>query len=488
MTQAQRVEDPYERELIDICDECYDDPYAFAMQMFHWGEGDLKDHDGPDVWQAGQQRRIGRKIRKDPNGYRILEAIASGHGIGKGAETAMLIIWAMSTRPFLSGVVTANTKSQLDTKTWRELKKWHNRAYNKHWFKWAATSFRHVDHPEWSVDSIPNTEHNSQSFAGLHGEHVLVIFDEASTIPDGIWEVTDGALTTPRCMWFVFGNPTENTGRFSECFGSKSDRWTHNNIDSRTCKMADTKYLQQLIDDYGEDSDYARVRVKGQFPRQGSTQLISGEVVTNAQKREVQPQSNAVRILTADIARYGDDESVISRVQGRKLYEQIVLRSMDTMTVAQWIGAQIREYDPDLIVIDGVGIGAGVVDRLRQWGFDVQEALTGLPPSTENKDLFFNKRIEMWEDMKSWLETADIPDDPDLFRQLTGITYSYDNRLRKVLERKEDMKKRGMASPDRADSLALAFAFPAPSRRMNKQFFEPQLFEADGMYSAHGYS
>ena len=127
----------------------------------------------------------------------------------------------MSTRPHLSGVVTANTMSQLSTKTWRELALWYKRLINRHWFKWSATKFWHVEHPEtWAVHATPNSEHNSEAFAGLHAKYVLMIFDEASAIPDKIWEVAEGALTDSdtEIIWLAFGNPTRSTGRFRECF------------------------------------------------------------------------------------------------------------------------------------------------------------------------------------------------------------------------------------------------------------------------------
>jgi len=203
----------------------YDDPLSFVKFAFPWGEdGPLKDYDGPDKWQEDQLRYVGETIRDKPLSI-IRDATASGHGVGKSADVAWIILWAMSTRPHLNGVVTANTFPQLNTKTWRELAIWHKRAINAEWFTWNATKFYHNAHPEtWFVSPIANSENNSEAFAGQHGRHSLIIYDEASAIPDVIWEVSSG-VNDPRTMWFVYGNPTKNTGRFRECFGRYRDRW-----------------------------------------------------------------------------------------------------------------------------------------------------------------------------------------------------------------------------------------------------------------------
>ena len=253
----------WDADLTEDIAEFYDDPLGFVYYAFEWGEGLLEGFDGPDKWQSEQLVRIGEKFQNDPE-TTIREAVASGHGIGKSALVAWIILWAMSTRPHLNGVITANTTTQLSTKTWRELALWHKRSINQHWFTWTATKFFHKQHPEtWFCAAIPNTEHNSEAFAGLHAQHVLVLYDEASGIPDIIWEVTEGALTTPRAMWFVYGNPTRNTGRFRSCFAEDSRRWTNHQIDSRTAKMTNKKELQEWLEVYGEDSDFFRVRVKG---------------------------------------------------------------------------------------------------------------------------------------------------------------------------------------------------------------------------------
>lgn len=469
-----------ELELVKDIASYYDDPLGFVLYAFPWGEKGtpLEDHDGPDEWQREQLNNIRERIKAEPEEYVIRDATASGHGIGKSAETAFIILWAISTRPHISGVVTANTQPQLKTKTWRELSVWHKRMINKHWFKWTATSFFHVDHPEtWAINAIPNTEHSSESFAGLHAEHVLVIYDEASAIPDKIWEVTEGAMTTPRAMWFVYGNPTLNTGRFRECFGRFRARWRHRQIDSRTAKMTNKKEIDQWEVDHGEDSDFFRVRVKGQFPKQGDTQLISNDKVEKAQQRTVEVGFGTPKIMAVDVARYGNDQSVIAMREGRRLNPLIKLRSMDLMTLSAWVGGLAREYKPDILLVDGIGVGAGVVDKLIELGFPVIEVIGGAATSPENKNKLYNLRMEMWWRMKDWLNTADIPaDDQELFQDLISPTYKHDSkRMLMQLESKEEMKKRGLQSPDCGDAVAMTFAYPAAAMmNANSQSLEPE--------------
>ena len=277
-------------ELVEDIAAFYDDPEGFVRYVFPWGQAGtpLADETGPDVWQCEVMGEIRSAIRSGADVQTAVQiAVSSGHGIGKTGFVAWIILWFMSTRDFPQVVVTANTKTQLTTKTWRELSKWHKLSINQAWFGWTATKFAHVLYPEvWFAAAIPWTEHNSEAFAGTHEKHVLVVFDEASAIADKIWEVTEGAMTTPGAMWLAFGNPTQTTGRFSQCFGKFKHRWTTRQIDSRTAKMANKAQIQKWIDDYGEDHDFVRVRVRGVFPRAGSLQFISLDTVAKAQRRK----------------------------------------------------------------------------------------------------------------------------------------------------------------------------------------------------------
>lgn len=181
----------------------YDDPIGFINMAFEWGEGSLQGFDGLDDWQLDVLTDIAVAVKKNNfNGVEAVDpvqvAVSSGHGIGKSAFTAMIILWIMSTRPNCKGVVTANTGEQLKTKTMSELAKWHARCITGHWFEMNAMSIVHRAYPKtWRCDALTSREEASEGFAGLHAadSSPFYIFDEASAIPEKIWEVARGGLT-----------------------------------------------------------------------------------------------------------------------------------------------------------------------------------------------------------------------------------------------------------------------------------------------------
>lgn len=435
------------------------DPLGFVKFNFKWGEGDLKDFDGPDVWQAEILETLGKELlRAEKEGGSIQLAVASGHGIGKSALISWIIDFWMSTRPDPQVVVTANTSTQLETKTWRELAVWHKRSLNAHWFVHEAQKFYHVDNPKtWFASPIPWNEAKPEAFAGTHAKDVLYLFDEASAIPDAIWEVSEGAMTTPGATWVAFGNPTQATGRFRECFRRFKHRWITRQIDSRSAKMADKKKINEWIEDYGEDSDFARIRIKGEFPRTADRQFIGDHIVQQAQSRE--PVGDGPMIMGVDVARFGKNDTVVCRRQGDKVFPLIAWNGLDTMQTAMKVGEMIKAHGPDAVMVDGVGVGGGVVDRLRMLGFDVLDVNSGARASEE--DVYTNLRAEMWAKLRADLgRSLCLPFDDKLSRELTSIEYDFDRRNRLMLERKEDMVRRGVESPDRADALALTYAAP----------------------------
>lgn len=470
-------------DLIDDIAGFFDDPLGYVLFAFPWGEpGQLADATGPDDWQRDLLREVGEQIREraDPASAvrtAIQAAVASGHGVGKTGLVAWIILWFMSTREFPQIVVTANTKNQLDTKTWRELAKWHKLAINRDWFDWTATRFAHVMYPEtWFASAIPWSEHNSEAFAGTHEKHVLVIFDEASAVANVIWEVTEGAMTTPGAMWLAFGNPTQNTGRFAECFGRLKHRWTTRQVDSRTAKMANRAQIQQWIDDYGEDHDFVRVRVRGVFPRAGTLQFISGEMVREAMQRQAVGFDRAPIVMGVDVARHGDDQSVICIRQGNHLWPMEKFRIDDLTVLAEIVSVRIQEINPDAIFVDATGMGWGVVDTLRKMGYGNRlfAVQTGQAAIEDKK--YFNKRAELWGRMRDWIrEGGCLPNDTELETDLTAPEYGHDNKFRVQLEKKEDMKARGLASPDAADSLALTFASVVQARDRKKESWRDRL-------------
>lgn len=468
-----------EQELIEIITSFRHDPLSFVLYAFPWGsEGtELAGETGPRQWQIDQLKLIGAKLKSGDSEGAIRIATASGHGIGKSALVAWIILWGMATAPYTKAVITANTGDQLRTKTWPEVSKWFNLMICRHWFKFEATSIARRDSSgskEWRCDAATWSENNTAAFAGLHnkGRRILLLFDEASQIADKVWEVAEGALTdeNTEILWLVFGNPTENTGRFRECFagGRFSHRWHPRQIDSREVPGTNKREIEKWIEDWGEDHDFVRVRVKGQFPRGGSMQFIDNETVEQAAKR--QPVSHLVQplVMGVDVARFGDDQSVIYFRRGLdgSTLPPAKFRGLDLMTLAGKVAELAMHHTVHAVFVDEGGLGAGVVDRLRQilrgvlvlgvnFGGKADRSLMG-----DDFPLTANKRAEMWASMRQWLRTGAIPPDPELKADLTGVQYGFNAHNAIQLERKEDMKKRGLASPDVADALALTFAYP----------------------------
>lgn len=457
MSAVAAVDPDY--ELQQACIRFADDPGGFTRFMYDWGNGVLKDWPGPDWWHDEVFNAIRDYLQSDDN-LPLCIAVASGHGAAKTAFVAWAINWFMSCRPHPQVVCTANTETQLNTKTWRELAKWHKLSANRDWFDWTATSFYLKSHPEtWKANAIPWSENNTEAFAGTHEENVLVVFDEASKISDKIWEVTDGVLTTKKNIWLVFGNGTRNVGRFYDCFHKLKARWITWNIDSRKCQAANKEYLDKLVEQYGgEDSDQARVRVRGLFPKTATRQLISTEAVEKCQEHETEGHEYQPKVMGVDIARFGENSSTICIRQGRKVFDIEVLPKQDLMQTAHHVAEVIKRERPVQAFVDGSGIGAGVVDRLRQLNFPVVDVNGG---NSSLNPRFLNKRAEMWWEMKEAIEgLIELPADQKLKEELTCVEYDFTDKGRIRLDRKSDIMEDYGFSPDRADALAMTYAYP----------------------------
>ena len=271
-------------------------------------------------------------------------------------------------------------------------------------------------------------------------------------------------MTTPGAKWAAFGNPTRNTGRFRESWGRFRHRWHTMQVDSRTARQADQAQIAAWIEDYGLDSDFVKVRVLGEFPSQSANQFIAGGDVDACMKYVAEGYQALPKILAADIARFGDDESVIARRQGRKVLPLVSWRGMDLMKTADKIAEAIDEWQPDAVVIDETGIGSGVVDRLRQLKYEVFGFNGGESP--RDKETYRNKRVEVWGLMREALRGGiELPKDEMLKADLIGPEYGFTPTQQLWLEKKEDMKRRGLGSPDRADALAMTWAVSPKAKR-----------------------
>lgn len=448
------------------------DPEAFVRMAFPWGKGDLLNYAGPQVWQTAILCEIRDKICTVNEA--IQKAVASGHGIGKSALVAWIILWAISTMEDTRGTVTADTDNQLRTKTWPELSKWHRLFIAKHWFKMEATSIHSVDpkhEKTWRIDIIPWDETNPEAFSGLHnkGKRVLVIFDEASAIHPKIWEATAGVLTDAdtEIIWCVFGNPTRNTGIFHECFYSLRHRWSPVHIDSRSVAITNKAQIEKWkVDMGGEDSDFFRVRVRGQFPKAEPDTLIPLDWIEAAMERVLPPEQKRGPIsLGVDVARYGDDDTVTAPKNGRECLPLRYVHGYDTMQVVGDVKLTCNELTPlspkqTPIGVDVIGLGAGVVDKLNEDGYNVSAINSSEVAIDEER--FVNLRAEMWYAARESLNPSNpaamsLPKDDRLAGDLSSIkVLPPDSRGRVRIEPKEKTKERLGRSPDAGDAYAMA--------------------------------
>lgn len=460
------------------------DPVGFVYFAFPWGEPntDLAQFTGPHQWQIEVLEQLRDGLITVEQAIRI--ARTSGHGIGKSALVAWIILWAISTFEDTKGVVTANTENQLKTKTWAELAKWHRLFIGKELFEMAATALYSKD-PEhertWRIDMVPWSERNTEAFAGLHnqGKRILIVFDEASAIPDVIHEVTEGALTdqNTEIIWAMFGNPTRNKGRFREAFpgGKFAHRWLTKAIDSRTVPGTNLKQFKEWVEDFGEDSDFVRVRVRGVFPRTDAISFIGYELARLAAERELPlygyalPNSSPV-ILGVDVARFGDDATVVYPRQGLDARSRppTIIRKTDLMSQARQISQIFIDLKARAVMMDSGGVGGGLVDILRSMNIPVWEVDFGSNPdgiNVKQGTKYYNKRAEIWGALRDWLANGciirEVPgQEATLIDELTAPTYGFAGDDEEIqLEKKKDMRRRGVPSPNVADALACTFAY-----------------------------
>ena len=473
-----------------------DDPEAFVLFVFPWGKKNtpLEHFHGPRKWQREVLRDIAEHIRDNKGKIdmsTLRSAVSSGRGIGKSALVSWLILWMLSTRVGSTVIVSANSESQLKSVTWGELSRWSAMLINTHWFELSATKLTPAvwltalveqqlkkGTRYWGAEGKLWSAENPDSYAGVHNhDGMMLIFDEASGIPNEIWSVGAGFFTENILdrYWFAFSNPRRNEGYFFECFHSKRAFWKSRVEDARTVEDTDKQVYDQIIAEYGEDSHQAKVEVYGEFPTAGEDQFISPEVIEDAIERPQYKDTTAPIIIGVDPARGGSDSTVIVIRQGRDILMIKRYSGEDTMTIVGRVIEAIEQYRPILTVIDEGGLGYGILDRLVEQRYKVRGVNFGWKAT--NSVMWGNKRAEMWGDMRDWLKTASIREDRQLKSDLIGPMKKPNSSGTIFLEGKKEMRSRGLASPDAADALAVTFAFSVAHR---------EHVEKDRSYSSSG--
>ena len=471
--------------------EIADDPYKFVMYAFPWGKAGtpLEGFTGPREWQKNLLLELRDHIaaNKDPTRVANLDfkafrkAVASGRGIGKSALEAWLALWMLTTRVGSSVICSANSEAQLQGVLWGELTKWTTLSINAHW--WEITATRITAAPWlaervetdlgigtklWSANARLWSAERPDSYAGVHNfRGVLVIFDEASSIPDQIWTVAAGFFTepTPHRFWVAFSNPRALAGYYYEIFnGSRGDFWSTSQINALDVEGVDHAIHREIIAENGEESYQAAVEVRGEFWSQDDLQFINPKLVQDAFERTRWDDETAPIVIGVDPARYGSDSTCIAIRKGRDLLKVQRFNGQDTMETVGRIIDAIYTYNPAIVAVDQGGLGAGIVDRLMEQRFKQVKGVD-FGWSARNGRAYANKRAEIWGLMKDWLATASIPADKRIKSDLCGPQLKLDSTGRIGLEGKKEMRARGVSSPDAADAIALTFAHPVNGSR-----------------------
>lgn len=415
----------------------------------------------PDSWQVEALNNLAHNPRL---------AIRAGHGVGKTTFESWAVIWFMCTRPFAKVPCTAPTRQQLNDILWSEVQKWISQSFVKDYLEWTKTKISMKGH-EGRWFATARTATKPENMAGFHDEHLLFVVDEASGVKDPIFETIEGALTTTDAKLLLCGNPTQNTGVFHDAFYKDRGLYVPMKVSCLDSPRVTPEYAERLKKKYREDSDVYRVRVLGEFPKSDPDSLIPLEWVERSlmnEKPDIKP--GGVLKLGVDVARFGNDETVISgqieRVQcdGLQIYSK-----KDTMVTAGNVLKHAREWKNKYrcstveINIDDSGVGGGVTDRLNELHDEGEHDFRIVPVNNGERafepEKYENKGTENWHRMRDLLEEESVwlIEDEDMVGQLASRKFKMTSKGRIALERKEDMKKRGLTSPDRADAIILAF-------------------------------
>lgn len=483
-----------ERELADAVSDFYADPLGFVRFAFPWGEpGPLEHETGPDANQIEFLGAIAAEVKaRRFDGHTpcmpILMAETSGHGTGKSSMGAWIAWWILSTRPNSIGTVTAGTFTQLDSRTWAAIQGWGKLCITSRWFDIQAHGvFSRKDPESWKLVAQTCKEENAHSFAGQHARTSTswYLFDEASEVPNKIWETAYGGLTDGEPMFFAWGQMVRNTGEFYDvCFGAKSGRWNHRRVDSRTSRFTNKELIAQWEADYGVDSDYYRVRVLGMPPSASELQYIDRARVEAARQRTLVSIPTDPLIAGFDVSGGGKAWNVIRFRRGLDMNPRPPIRipgekdpdrGQRIALCAELLNDQRPEHAIAAMFVD-TAFGAPIVATLKSMGFGrIHEvAFGGESPDPH----FYNMRAYMYGKLKDALLTAALPpDDESLAQQLCLPGYHIRTQgSRLVIESKQDIQARGEKSPDDADALALTFARPvAPIQAVSSRYSRPRV-------------
>lgn len=446
-----------------------DDPYRFATKVLGIPAPGQPEKDGVhplEPWQA----KVFKAIR---DGEKRI-SIRSGHGCKKSATLSILVLWGLLCHTDCKIPIVAGSESQLVDTIWPEISKWARKlpAQLQEQIDVQAQRVVVKARPEeaFAVARVASKD-NPQAMAGFHSSFLCFLVDEASAVGEPAYEVAQGALSTPGAIAVLAGNPTKASGFFHATHTTLRDRWWTIKVSSEDVPTA-RGHIEDVIANYGRESNAFRVRVLGEFPTADDITVIPLDLVEAAVARDVAPMK-VMPVWGVDVARFGDDRSALCKRRGNVVTEKIkTWKNLDTMQLA---GVLVREWDdtpiddrPHEILVDVIGIGAGVVDRLDELGLPVRGVNMAESPSVDGT--YMRLRDELWWKARKFFEARDcrIPDDPALISELTSLTYDHTSAGKLVVESKKDAKKRGLRSPDIADAFVLTFGADDRQRMRNE--------------------
>lgn len=392
--------------------------------------------------------------------------VKSGHGVGKSAYLSWLTLWWLLTHYPCKIAVTANTAHQLNDVLWSEINKWAKKLpeafFSQLEIKSDKISLKGVFDSFCSFRT--SRRETPEALQGFHSENMLFICEEASGIPNVVFEVGEGSMSTKGAKTVMTGNPTRSDGYFYESFHSMRDSWKCFTVSCKDSDYVDENFVHDMARKYGEESNIFRVRVLGEFPLQSDDVLLPLYLVEAATKRDIEPSPTTSVVWGVDPARMGDDRSCLAKRKGQVLLEPV--KSWTKKDLMELAGIIVNEYEltrwedrPEFIYVDSIGIGAGLADRLSE--LDLPAIGIAVSESPSMKDKFMRLRDELYWNCRTYFEGRDvhIPQDDVLISELTNIRYKYLSTGKLKIEAKDEIKRRnGGRSCDVADSFVLTFA------------------------------
>lgn len=441
----------------------------------------------PDAWQVDAMRALGGP----PNAARQL-VMKACTGPGKSATLSWMgwhrlaCFAAKGEHP--KGAALSITADNLKDNLWAELSKWQARSpFLMHSFVWTKERIYARQHPEtWflsarSFAKDADAEAVGRALSGLHSQYPFILLDETGDMPTAVGRAAAQIFTgSPTDAAIIqAGNPTSTGGLLYQSCVTEADNWTVITItadpkDLKRTPRVSPEHAQKMIDTYGRDNPWVMATILGLFPPGGFNTLLGADDVDRAMARvyrEDELGRDSPVILGGDVARQGDDSSVVARRRGRQAYTLRTMRIPDTVVVAQQFIQEKAKHDADAFFVDGTGgYGAGVIDSMRSLRHDVIEVQFGGRASDPR---FFNKRSEMYFELAEWVKAGGaLPNDKELKEELCATQFVYQGDKFRLVE-KEIIKQQLGRSPDRADALALTFAYPVAPRDPYKSLRRP---------------